>query len=877
MRLTLFALCPLAANTQPDKSRKGKKRMRHRTPFSSPTPTTAAAGDAVDTANASPPGQEQSKLTAVSFSSPQLLPRSAVESGVSPASSSSSAWQTTLRDGRRATMRLSPRSNRQRSPRLLADTPPPVATSDAPSPLPPLEVLDLSLASPMATEVIDIDTEDSPAPLPPPLRRGLLAHDSLPTTITDTNSSTLRRWTGESGEGYRESVDGMVGAAIGGGRGKAGTATSSGDGAGDADVATAENLRRLPVGLDISSAVGTSHSARRMSVSPTVGPPIAALGGRSSSSSRSSMDTNILRATEGNPADREDERRTVGVSSHRKRRQSQQQTRGLGGRSLSRSTEVKDGENSMSPAVARWTRRRAMLSDNDKMMAARLHQRESLLQEQSDLEMAQRLQSQEAAEQAEYARAVAEVMQVAVHAGGGVGGIGDSGVGAAWPGVLDPGLDFDNHPWEGMDSDSFRDELGSVTLETTDDEANSDDGVFMGERINHRGGTSSGNAANGGGAAARAASAAVAISLPRDRRNVRSRSTRDEANDAPPRTRGASAAVVDVAAAASDHDDVIPLAAGGSGSTSRSAAEGVRVASSRAVRVGGSPRPPPAPNTASGSSFVSTSISSSSSQAAAGAPQRARPGLSRASTHASAGRGGPGSAAGGRGAYSHLRAAASAATATRRPAGASASARSGALPHAPSSGRAGEVRVLSSAAEARRRRQESNGTSRRRMSIAERYRGELHIAHLMSQIMPSMVLHRGFGIGGDGRGSERGGGGGGRGRGGAERGVAGTAAHFALMTRSLTSADYQQLLALGERLTIVPVYCACLLSSKNRSCRTESGFHRAYFIKQTKCCYLLTYTCLKLRWTRETRAYMLALGLVLVTFPEWHSSGSLGM
>lgn len=106
---------------------------------------------------------------------------------------------------------------------------------------------------------------------------------------------------------------------------------------------------------------------------------------------------------------------------------------------------------------------------------------------------------------------------------------------------------------------------------------------------------------------------------------------------------------------------------------------------------------------------------------------------------------------------------------------------------------------LSALGSSTRRSNERNASMSARAAEARRHTQRFADELFLGVEQMGMMFLGGWGFGGGGAASRQVGGGE-SGRGAARRGVAGSAAHLELMSRNLTPADYQQLLALGESL-----------------------------------------------------------------------------
>lgn len=618
-------------------------------------------------------------------------------------------------------------------------------------PAPPLEVLDLSAASPpVMTEVIDIDMDDSPSPaMQSPSQRdsGRRSGDSpaFLGRLNSMESPPATRMSGRVGTEEQAPVGAASTTAAASSRGGASAAAGIG-------VATAPDNRGSLVGYTATMSPRRA-STRRFGL-PTR--PLDAHGLPLFTS------RNAVQVGGGENA-LDDECSTIGVV----RRRRQQQQDGAGSSDGRYVVRERPGESAR--------------------VAARLQQLESERQEQSDMEMARQLQSEEDAGGADadllaFQRAMEGVVGVGVMVDGhsADGDLLGNGTGIAGnPHTLS---DLGNFIARGEEADDELD-IGVEVRFDEDDESSSDGGIFDGPGVNGRARSSSSNPAAAaapprvGGRAVRSSSsrgAGSSTSSNNGSGRPRGRATPSEA------TQAAAPYVVDLGDAASDDDDPTPGTTGSDGTRGAQARTSSRQrgAATAARRGGRGSRASSA--TASAQGITRNSTSSSSGRTSASRGRRVRSG--RGETAAPV-------AAAGRGAYGHI----------------DRGSRAGGAAGAAGPPRRGAGRTSASgstAAQARRRRQGDRS-------------GAIPLQYLEMMQMGLALL------GGSGGGAVSGRGGGSGGGGSAHRGVAETAAHLALMTRNLTPADYQELLALGEchisillfALVVVDNgFCSCLFA-----------------------------------------------------------------
>lgn len=607
----------------------------------------------------------------------------------------------------------------------------------APSPAvrvsaPPPEVLDLSAASPpLITEVIDIDMDDGPslAMQSPPECDGGRRLGGSPAFLDRLNSMEslpATRMPGRAGteEQARVAATSTIAAASsrGGASAVAGVAVG---------VVTAPDHRgRLPA----STLTMSPPRASTGRLSATLRP--LGVSGRPSYSNPGVASRSAVQEGEGGDAT-DNECSTIGVV--RRRRQQQQDVAGSSvGRSVAREKP----------------------SDSARV-AARLQQLESKRQEQSDLEMARQLQSEEDAggaggDMLAIQQAMESVAEVGVMVGSHRSNGDLLGSSAGMEGYAHTISNLGHFIARGEEADDELD-IGVEVRFGEQDDSSSDGGVFAGGGVNGRARSSSSNPAAAaaaprvGGRAARSSSsrgASAGTSSSSGSGRPRRRATPSDVTPA------AAPYVVDLGDAASDDDAPIP------GTTASDSTRGAQASTSSRPRGAAT-----AARRGGRDSRVSSSTASAQGSTRNGSSGRTSASRGR---RVRSGRGGAAApaAGAGRGAYGHI-------DSGSRTAGAAGSPRRGAGRSTASAG---------AAAQARRRRQGDRGNFLSRQYLE------------MMQMSMALLERSGVGVGGAASGRGRGSGGGSS----AYRGVAGSAAHLALMTRNITPADYQELLALGK-------------------------------------------------------------------------------
>lgn len=788
----LLQTCPINFNDD----RKGKKRARQQT-----RPAIVAGGRASGSGQSS--GANLSSLSPTSAESRRAI---RTDNSCSPPRSPSGTDAPSAGDDGEPAVATG-RENRLRArSRQAASARPRLRIALAYTPLPP--VLDLSAGSPR--EVIDIDLEDSP--VPPSLPSRLSDHFTNISTpmgsvgthddndLSTSPETSLQQEVVVADDNEDDGVDAAAAAAgLGGAGGLRGISGATSGSASAFDRGNLRTWRRL-------GSPGSSAGIGGVSSTPR---PYSGSDGRLQQPFAGRMRATTAAVVGGEERDGSDDANGEGEGSTIGAVRSRQQRRD---RREQRRHELNAADSDSETVGSTRGRRRMRLQSGDdgERLADRIQQRESRLQEERDMEMARRLQSEE--DERLY-QGAAQAMSLGFMTGtdGSRGGGGSSsgdadGGGGQWPFGGDYTSVDDEYAWAEVDESEEEDSEGiDIAVGGQNDDAidSSGDNVARGDanRRNGQGNSSGSSSSLVSGSRSVDSGAVIDSSSSTNNRLATRLRTRGNARNA-----ATAADAITVSGNAESDDEVIPVFGGVDGIDSDAAAGGAGEPQQPALsqrtrrrrgRGGSSSRASSAP--LAGPRSLQASVADVSQQRGRGNANSSSSGSS-----ASGGRTARASRVGvGRGAYGHIGAGGRGGVAGRVSAAALVG-RGG--------GSSRGIGRRSAAADARRRRQRSRDNRGAGSSSSSGGVGWGAGMDDYAQFVSSLL---GQALGGLGAGLEVLGGGrrvgGGRGGGGGHGHR--NAAHTALMNRNLTPADYQQLLALGE-LALLSSYCCDVMRAR---------------------------------------------------------------